>query len=201
MAKRAAQRRAARDRARGRRSGRSSLWIALGALGLLVVAAVGLALRGTATGGGDEVDPELVAELSAGSCDFDTRYEEGRSHVRRPGYEFFPPAGGDHLSTPAQPGIYSEAEVPPLGAVVHALEHGFVALWYQPDLPAAADRQIAEVVGRFRRELLVIPSEDLEVPVALTAWHRRLLCGEVEPDAMSTFIREFRDEAPESGFL
>lgn len=200
MAKRAAQRRAARDRARGRRSGRWSLWIALGALGLLVVAAIGLALRGT-SGGGDDVDPELVAELTSGSCEFDTRADAGRDHVSNPSYTVDPPAGGAHLSTPAQPGIYAENEVPPPGAVVHALEHGFIALWFQPDLPGAADRQIAEVVGRFRRELLVIPKDDLEVPVALTAWNRRLLCSEVEPDTMSTFIREFRDEAPETGFL
>lgn len=41
------------------------------------------------------------------------------------------------------------------------------------------------------------PRPSLEVPVAATAWHRRLLCGEVEPKTLRRFIDAYVNKGPE----
>ena len=142
---------------------------------------------------------DLVAQLTAGDCRYDTRTDPGSEHVARPNFEVNPPAGGDHTPEYAAAGIY-EGDVPPDGPLVHAMEHGFIVLWYRAgDAEAKAG---AEALGReFSEETLVVPRGGLDVAVAATAWHRRLLCPSVEDEPLAAFIRGYRDQGPEKGFL
>src|SRR5437867_10964397 len=80
------------------------------------------------------------AALRRDGCTTDTRADPGRNHVSDPNYRVNPPAGGDHNPRPADAGVYEEATAPLDGNLVHALEHGFVVLWYRPAAPGAADR-------------------------------------------------------------
>lgn len=139
----------------------------------------------------------LVAQLTAGSCDFDRRSDPGKSHVGSPVYRVNPPSGGDHSPAAAAAGQHSEGDLPGDGEVVHALEHGYVALWHRPDVTEAQRDVLEDVATRFERDVLLVPRPSLEPPVAATAWRRRLLCQDVERDALAQFVREYRNEGPE----
>ena len=144
-------------------------------------------------------------EVGLGSCRYDTEFDGTKAnqgdHVRNPTYEVDPPAGGPHLATPANPGFYTGDEVPPDGQLVHAMEHGFVVLWVRPDLSEEKMGQVEELSDRFGRELIVVERAGLTGEVAVTAWHKRLLCGELVPAKVELFTSEFKDEGPEKGFL
>ena len=148
-----------------------------------------------------EAEDELVAQLTAGECRYDTRTDSGAEHVAGPPpYQVDPPAGGDHTSQAAAAGIYREGQIPPDGPLVHALEHGFVIIWYRAgDAGAMAG---AEALGEeFSEETLIVPRLSLDVDVAATAWHRRLLCPSLEEGPLRAFIQGYRDKGPEKGFL
>ncbi|MDP8992266.1 MAG: DUF3105 domain-containing protein, partial [Actinomycetota bacterium] len=144
---------------------------------------------------------ETRRQLTAGSCSLDTRADpidpSPGNHVADPTYRVDPPAGGNHSPSAASAGTYRDGEVPPDGQLVHSLEHGYVVLWHRPDL-AGPDRDALQgVAGRYERDVLVVPRPSLRTPVAATAWGRRLLCQEVEPDALSLFVRSYRNKGPE----
>jgi hypothetical protein len=169
---------------------------------LLVVAGVVIFASATSNGGGADVDAQLGA--GAGSCTVDTRSDPISAqgvHVPKPTYEVNPPAGGSHLNAAAEPGFYKPDEVPADGELVHAMEHGFVVLWYRPDLPAAKMDALSTLSDSLGRELLLAPRASLTGEVAVTAWHHRMLCGELVPEKVRLFTRTYVDQGPEKGFL
>jgi hypothetical protein len=140
---------------------------------------------------------QLAASVTTGSCSLDEKTDPGRLHVKSPSYAVDPPSGGDHHRVPAKPGIYAAPDAPPDGELVHSQEHGYVVLWYSPQLPDHEMATLLSVAHRFRKDVLVIPRPSLQVQVAATAWHRRLLCGRVEAAALATFIETYRNKGPE----
>jgi len=146
-----------------------------------------------------------ASEFQTGSCRFDRQSDDdagqGRNHVANPTYDIDPPAGGDHTSEAAGAGIYTSDRVPSDGQIVHALEHGFIVLWHRPDLDEQRLTQIRELAQEHPGEVLMVPRLSLETPVAATAWHVRLLCGDIEVDTLERFVTTFVDEGPEKGFV
>jgi hypothetical protein len=144
-------------------------------------------------------------ETGLGSCRYDTEFDGTEAnqgdHVRNPTYEVDPPAGGPHLASPAPPGFYKGSRVPPDGQLVHAMEHGFVVLWVNPDLSEDKMSEVEDLSDRFGRELIVVERPGLAGEVAVTSWHKRLHCGELVPEKVALFTNEFKDEGPEKGFL
>ncbi|HEY3238204.1 MAG TPA: DUF3105 domain-containing protein [Acidimicrobiia bacterium] len=171
----------------------------LGVVAVLFVALLGVCLADRTKD--KEVQDKLVAQLTAGDCSYDTKADSGSDHVENPPpYKMDPPAGGDHTPQAASAGVYREGQVPPDGPIVHAMEHGFVVIWYRPGDPESMNE--AEALGdEFSEETLVVPRASLDVPVAATAWHRRLLCKSFEEETLKKFIRAYRDQGPEKGFL
>ncbi len=171
----------------------------LGVVAVLFVALLGVCLAERSQE--KAAQDELVTRVTAGDCTYDTRTDPGSEHVPNPpAYEVNPPAGGDHTAEAAASGVYREGQVPPDGPLVHAMEHGFVVIWYRPD--DAENRSQAEALGEeFSEETLVVPRASIDVPVAATAWHRRLLCSSFDEKALAEFIRGYRDKGPEKGFL
>ena len=171
--------------------------------GVLLVLAGALVFFAARPGGGPSTEEQI--EAGPGSCLVDEEYDGDGSnqgdHVSRPTYEVDPPAGGPHLATPANPGFYRPGSAPPDGQLVHAQEHGFVVLWYRPDLPDAELTQLEQLSDQFGRELLLVPRESLTGEIAVTAWHKRMLCQELFPEQVSRFTRAFVDKGPEKGFL
>jgi hypothetical protein len=148
--------------------------------------------------------PELI-EAGPGGCDYDTEFDGDASnqgdHVTNPTYDVDPPAGGPHLATAANPGFYRPGQAPPDGQLVHAQEHGFVILWYRPDLPDEKITQLEQLSDQFGRELLFVPRESLTGEIAVTAWHKRMRCQQLVPEQVERFTRAYVDQGPEKGFL
>lgn len=145
----------------------------------------------------------VVSALEAsGSCDYDSRSDgdkgQGRNHVNGDvQYEVDPPSGGDHDPSAAGPGIYTVESRPTEERIVHALEHGYVTIWHRPDLAPAALDDLKALAGRYDRDVLLVPRESLQQPLAATAWHRRLLCTQPDVEALERFVTEYRNEGPE----
>lgn len=166
-----------------------------GVLGAFVAAGLGVILLNVNS---DRQAKEDLKQMTARSCDADTKTDPGQQHVQSPTYTIDPPAGGSHLETSAAAGNYAVGQAPPDGQLVHSLEHGYVVLWYNPDKVKGA--QLADVQAAakaFERDTLVVPRTTMKVPVAATAWNRRLLCAKVEGDSLRTFISEYRNKGPE----
>jgi len=142
-----------------------------------------------------------AAQLESGSCRFDRESDPdggpNRNHTPTPTYKLNPPAGGNHTPQAAGAGIFTEANAPVDGQIVHAMEHGYVVLWYRPDLDEASLNTYRELAQRHERDVLVVPRPSLEQPVAATAWHARLLCDAVDVDATERFINAYVNEGPE----
>ena len=141
---------------------------------------------------------ETARVLVAGSCETDRRTDLARSkgdgHVASPVFRVDPPAGGDHVEEVAKAGVYAGDRVPDDGRLVHALEHGYVVLWHRPGTDTAPLERIAE---EHEGDVIVAERDSLPVPVAATAWERRLLCEEVEPAALDRFVEAYVGEGPE----
>ena len=147
-------------------------------------------------------DDELRQALTGGTCETDTESDPisgGDGHVPSPVYEVDPPAGGDHLAAVARGGVYEGGSVPPDGQLVHALEHGYVVAWHRPDLPEEQQAQLTEFEQRHDGDVIVVERPTLATPVAATAWGQRLLCQQVEPEALDRFAEEHAGGGPEGG--
>lgn len=143
-------------------------------------------------------------DAGAGNCTLDSKADAigpNGVHIPNPTYTVEPPAGGSHLSTAANPGFYRVGQSPSDGELVHAMEHGFVVLWYRPDLASEKLDQIEVLSDKLGRELIVAPRDSLKGEAAVTAWHKRLLCGELVPEKVEEFSRKYKDKGPEKGFL
>ena len=146
-------------------------------------------------------DAELREALTSGSCEVDTDTDPtggpGQNHVPAPNYSVNPPAGGNHLASAARAGVYSGTAVPADGLLVHSLEHGYIVAWHSPDLPDEQKEQLAEFQREHEDDVIVAERANLPVPVAATAWGHRLLCQEVEPEALERFFEERVGDGPE----
>jgi uncharacterized protein DUF3105 len=166
-----------------------------------MVAAVVVAAVVNSRSSGNRDSEKLQAVLTAGSCKADTKTDPGSSHVANPTFKVDPPGGGDHEPSAAQPGIYKPGQVPSDGQLVHAMEHGFIDLWYRPDAGTEVIEGLMALGDEFSNAVLVIPRPSLPVPVAATAWHRRLLCDGYEEEPLRAFIKAYTDKGPEKGFV
>ncbi|HUP84901.1 MAG TPA: DUF3105 domain-containing protein [Acidimicrobiales bacterium] len=152
---------------------------------------------------GPSVSDQLQA--GAGSCLLDSNFDGDKAaqfrHIPNPRYEVDPPAGGAHTDAAANPGNYRTKEAPSDGELVHAMQHGFVILWVKPGLSDAEQGEVDGLSNQFGRELIVVERPSLEGDVAVTAWHKRLLCRRLERAKVATFTNAFKDRGPEKGFL
>lgn len=143
-------------------------------------------------------------EAGAGGCDYDTKRDQMvglDEHIPNPTFKVDPPAGGAHEPQAANPAFYRPGKAPSDGQLVHANQHGFIVLWYRPDLPPDKVASLEELSDEFGRELIVAPRPSLRGEVAVTAWHKRLVCTELAPEKVALFTRSFKDQGPEKGFL
>jgi hypothetical protein len=168
---------------------------AVGILLVVLVAGVVVAAVANSRSGGEK-SQRLEGVLTSGSCQVDTRSDSGSDHIPNATYKVDPPSGGDHEPVAAQPGIYKPGEVPSDGKLVHAMEHGYVILWYRPgDTKLMSD--VEDLGDRYSDVTLVIPRTSMDVPVAATAWHRRLLCPSFDEKALEEFIEAYQGKGPE----
>lgn len=138
---------------------------------------------------------------ASGACEFDRDADDlsapPNNHVDPGRYEVDPPAGGNHAPSAARAGIYEAGNVPPDGQLVHALEHGYIDLWYLPNAKAAEIDEMRAFAEERERDVLMMPRASMGVPFAATAWNRRLLCNSFDEAAFDRFFDEYVNEGPE----
>ncbi len=159
--------------------------------------------EGTAPPEPSESDLEAAAE--AAGCDLRVGLpDEGNTHlddedVPDVEYETNPPTSGDHygnsnetLSGALADGAYGE--YPPVGRVVHSLEHQRVAIQYSPDLPEEDQLALKGVFDADPAGVIFFPNPDMPYEVAVTGWTNLLGCDSYEGDATLAAVQAFRDE-------
>lgn len=155
-----------------------------------------------AVGGSDLIEAAGVAECSV-KLDLP---EEGRDHLTRedpvPDYGTVPPTSGPHIGPPLQQADGAYSETPRPQDVVHSLEHGRVAIQYDPDLPEEDQLALKGLYDTAFSGALLFPNPDMPQAVAATAWRSLLACptfkGEATIDAVRAFGVETQGEAPEA---
>lgn len=124
----------------------------------------------------------------------------GRQHVARgeahPAYNSNPPTSGWHYGDEVAGAGIKEKPVPD-ELVLHSMEHGAAVVWYKADLP---ENEIELIKGAFNRasgKKIMLPRQDLDVPVALTSWNYLLKLETIDEAKIIEFIETNNDRAPE----
>ncbi len=126
---------------------------------------------------------------------------QGQTHVQ-PGqpvnYDSDFPTSGPHDPEPTLPGVYTEPQ--PLEKLVHSLEHGNIVIYYDQPGEAALDtfKAWADQFPGLWDGLVVVPREGLGEEVVLTAWTKKLVLPEFQPEAAAAFIDAYRGRGPEN---
>jgi hypothetical protein len=138
---------------------------------------------------------------------------QGRDHIQvgvpHDPYNSDPPTSGPHYDAPAETGFYEQA---PLDEhLVHNLEHGHVIIWYNctglsDDACTTLKNDIQSVMSRAGPSLVTgtpkvdaVPRPTMTTQLALTSWGRLLRLDRFDANKILSFIRAFRDTAPENG--
>ena len=129
--------------------------------------------------------------------------DEGRQHVGParpvPRYGTSPPTSGDHFPIPTADGAYRNT--PPAPSVVHSLEHGRVAIQYDPRLPRREQLLLKGIFEADPRGIVLFPNPRMPYEVAVTAWRNLLGCrrfaGRLTVAAILAFRDDFRGRGPE----
>lgn len=128
--------------------------------------------------------------------------EEGRDHVNppaEPAYKTDPPTSGPHYPFWTKPGFYKEPQA--RGALVHALEHGNIVIYYDlQNTPADVVRQLESYARQYTGQwdgVVVTPRQQPE-QVVLTAWRRMLVQPTFDAKAAEAFMDAYRGRGPEN---
>ncbi len=219
--------REARERAeKAKAAGRRRLQIAVGGLvAAAAVVVVVLLVSGTIGGGGDDgetaaatpaaanvtIPEQVIGDVKeaakAAGCKLEHPAIEGTQHEERDftarDYKTNPPTSGNHFPTPAEDGVYGAGDTPPLGMLVHTLEHGRIDVQYKPGTPAETVDQLNALLAEMNEGYHLLLFENptgMDAQVAATAWGHSLTCPEMNDkvfDAIRTFRNEYIDKGPE----
>jgi hypothetical protein len=220
------EREAREKAARAKAARRQRLQIAIGGVvAIAAIAVVVLLATGTLGGGdgsGDEVAADPASDVTipeqvigdvdqaaeTAGCKLTHPKIEGAQHEERDftagDYKTNPPTSGNHFPTPSQDGVYPPGGTPPLGQLVHTLEHGRIAVQYKPGTPQETIDQLNALLAEMNdgyHLLLYENQTDMDAQVAATAWGHSLTCPEMNDkvfDAIRTFRSEYIDKGPEA---
>ena len=133
---------------------------------------------------------------------------EGAQHEERTfteaDYKTNPPTSGNHFPEWADDGVYPTGSTPPLGELVHTLEHGRIDVQYKPGTPTETVDQLNALLAETNdgyHMLLFENQTNMDAAVAATAWGHSLTCPEMNDkvfDAIRTFRNEYIDQGPEN---
>jgi hypothetical protein len=120
-------------------------------------------------------------------------------HTETPvSYDTNPPVSGAHSQRPAACGVYS-SDIQDENEV-HTLEHGAVGILYQPKLEESDIEVIEEIVEQRDSHVFSAPDDDMDTPIAVTAWGHMMRLEELDRAAVTEFIDVFAQnaDAPEA---
>lgn len=196
----------------GTSSGMSrGMLIGLGALGLVIVAAVA-GYFVFAGGSSASADPTKLLE-SAGCTVQSVKSEKSNDHsILTPTgtskkWNTNPPTSGPHFATPVVWGSYTEPVN--LGQLVHNLEHGGIYILYGPKVPEATVVQLRTFYDGHRDATVLAPLPSLGDKIALGAWTTKSAsqpdngtaylakCTTFDDAAFAAFFKSYQGKGPE----
>ena len=151
-------------------------------------------------------EASLTDAARASGCDLREDLPiEGRTHLapedRPPDYRSNPATSGNHIEPPLQQADGAYLDPPEQVNVVHSLEHGRIAIQYDPQLPEEAQLELRGLYDTMYGGALFFPNPDMPYAVAVTAWGTLLGCDEYRGpatlDAIRLFGLEFWGQGPE----
>ncbi len=150
------------------------------------------------------VNGDLESAAEEASCDLMLDLpDEGNTHIDDENaadvnYKTSPPTSGDHYANASETasgalaaGAY--AEYPPVGRVVHALEHGRIEIQYSPDLSEADQLEIKGVFDESPQSVVLFPNPNMPYEVAATGWTQLVGCDKYDGAKTLDVLRDFRD--------
>ena len=167
-------------------------------VGAIVVVAI-VAQR--QSGEGPVQDNVGVAAAEANCDDVEELEEQEAGHIEAGAehepYSSSPPTSGPHYEVPAETTFFTE-QIPP-EQVLHTMEHGAIAIWYQPDAPQETLDDIEAVTAQEPAATVTLPYTDLESPYtfAMTGWGVVQKCEKVSQEVVDDFRRDYQGEGPE----
>lgn len=184
-----------------RRQNQIRTWAIVGALVLVVGAAIWYVADQTIKGQQDQIRPDAnPAEQSIP--------DEGRGHVE-PGsqvsYKHYPPSSGTHYAT-TMPALGFYDQPWPEGYWIHNLEHGDIVVLYNcgadgcPDLIARLKALLANAPKRrcAQPKMLILPySQGMTTPITVIAWGKQLDLAQYDEEAILNFYKRYEDRGPE----
>ena len=149
-----------------------------------------------------------AADLEAAGCSKVQTFKEQRAeHIdaetppERVPYNSNPPTSGQHRGGGQAPwGILDEPVEPEL--YVHNLEHGAIVIHHK-DLPTGQLQQLEDLVDSYPDPgqgtgVILLENQEIEEPIAMTAWTKMQTCERYNEKVVKGFIREHCDKGPES---
>jgi hypothetical protein len=195
-----------------------------GVLAIAVVVAAVVLIAGGGSGGGSggsadaaqasangvklpaQQTSDITKAVKASGCTLTHPPGEGQGHEDKTftaaDYKTNPPTSGPHFPQWAQDGVYTADNTPPLGQLVHTLEHGRIDVQYKPGTDPQVIKQLEAFVAEndgYHMVMFQNPT-GMKAQVAATAWTQSLTCNTVTPkmwDALRTFRDRYLDKAPE----
>ncbi|MEX0881487.1 MAG: DUF3105 domain-containing protein [Candidatus Saccharimonadales bacterium] len=135
--------------------------------------------------------------------------DQGTKHVpdgTKFNYNSNPPSSGDHYQSPERRGFYDQ-EIPD-GNLVHNLEHGYVWIAYQPDLPA---NQIQKLKGLFSKpysnpdfipsKAIVTKRSNNPTPISIVSWTWTMNLENYDEKKLMQFYLQHVSKSPEAAAL
>lgn len=129
-----------------------------------------------------------------------TQYSTGgvNDHTTDPqNYESVPGVSGFHAPSAAPCGIYGQ-QIPD-ETQVHMLEHGAVGVQFQPTLDPAKIEALEAIVKDYDADVFSAPYAELDTPISVTSWSRKMSLDDVDEAAIREYIDVFAGEGPEQG--
>lgn len=124
--------------------------------------------------------------------------DEGHTHIaptaEPPDYKTSPPNSGNHAESPYQQADGAYSEMPDDIFTLHALEHGRMAIQYDPDLPEEAQLELKGLYDTMFGGTLLFPNPEMDYAVAAATWTNLLGCPEYKGAATLDAIRAFGKE-------
>jgi hypothetical protein len=201
---------------------RKRLQLIFGVVLAVLVLGGGTALAiGLVSSGGDEAEPSNVAAggadiperqvadldeaAKAAGCKLVDAPNEGAGHEEKEfqasDYKQNPPTSGTHFPQWSEDGVYEAGGTPPLGELVHTLEHGRINIQYKPGTPPETVAQLETLYNEMDGGYHLLVYENgtgMPFAVAATAWDQQLGCPTMNPQVFDA-IRAFRDEHIDKG--
>lgn len=178
---------AQRRRMRARRRRQIMTW---GLAGLVVLIGAGFVLFRSIEGR----TTALTAAKEAGCTDVEEfealpaiHIDSAEAPPTPPPYNSDPPTSGPHLGAQVAPWGSHPETVPP-EIFVHNLEHGGIVIHYK-DLPDEDIVALEELVDSYDDGVIVMPSDSINKPLALTQWAHMQTCEKYSERVVVDFIR------------